>query len=345
MENGRNLSFTFLLIILIMTLVSPDSIGHELPVSADRPPKRLCVQLESEVWLEGNAATTSQPPPPSTMFLFLDEQARGSVPFGSKASNAFIYNLLQQSVQYSRSDPADPIPSIMAYYYAMTIATIHTDPHGNISHCNLLEIKQPDRKDRILAQLTNNANRAVHKIDFPGILNVITACQFIEPSLTSTTSFKNSEFVEVNRPLPKMRTKLRAAISGIFPGTKWCGRGKIAKYYEDLGQKKDVDKCCRAHDHCPTKLRSFRSGYGLINRSLYTKSHCHCDSVFYDCLKRVGGSTAERIGKFFFNILRANCIHETPPHCLGQFRNNTCICWTRPTRDKLMVFRNADKQF
>lgn len=56
-----------------------------------------------------------------------------------------------------------------------------------------------------------------------------------------------------------------------LPGTKWCGLGDIANEYSDLGTERTLDKCCRAHDHCPTKLKALRSGYGLVNWSFYTK--------------------------------------------------------------------------
>jgi hypothetical protein len=31
----------------------------------------------------------------------------------------------------------------------------------------------------------------------------------------------------------------------IFPGTKWCGQGAVAKGYNDLGYHEDADRCCR----------------------------------------------------------------------------------------------------
>ena len=73
---------------------------------------------------------------------------------------------------------------------------------------------------------------------------------------------------------------------GLIPGTKWCGLVDTANAYDDLGTNKDIDLCCRAHDHCPIRLKPFRFGYGLINLSLYTKSHCECDEDFLKCLKR-----------------------------------------------------------
>ena len=54
-------------------------------------------------------------------------------------------------------------------------------------------------------------------------------------------------------------------------GTKWCGPGDVAQSYDDLGALIEVDKCCRAHDHCPIKVKGFASAHGLMNLSFYTK--------------------------------------------------------------------------
>lgn len=29
----------------------------------------------------------------------------------------------------------------------------------------------------------------------------------------------------------------------------------MASQYEDVGPKLDIDVCCRAHDHCPIRLK------------------------------------------------------------------------------------------
>ena len=60
-------------------------------------------------------------------------------------------------------------------------------------------------------------------------------------------------------------------LSGIIPGTKWCGTGDIAKDYHDLGDDKNIDRCCRTHDLCPMKVRPYQSRYRLNNNSIYTK--------------------------------------------------------------------------
>ncbi|XP_039300903.1 phospholipase A2 phospholipin-like [Nilaparvata lugens] len=60
-------------------------------------------------------------------------------------------------------------------------------------------------------------------------------------------------------------------LSGILPGTKWCGSGDIAETYYDLGTETDIDKCCRNHDICPSKVRPKTVRYNMTNNSPYTK--------------------------------------------------------------------------
>ena len=59
--------------------------------------------------------------------------------------------------------------------------------------------------------------------------------------------------------------------SGIIPGTKWCGTGDIAATYHDIGSESNMDRCCRTHDLCPVKIRSYQKRYDLENNSIYTK--------------------------------------------------------------------------
>ena len=56
----------------------------------------------------------------------------------------------------------------------------------------------------------------------------------------------------------------------IFPGTKWCGPGDVASSYEDLGQFRETDMCCRDHDHCEN-IPGGGEKYGLTNNDLFTR--------------------------------------------------------------------------
>ena len=62
-----------------------------------------------------------------------------------------------------------------------------------------------------------------------------------------------------------------------YPDTKWCGKGDIAEAYDDLGEAKAADECCRAHDHCPDFIEGFDFKFNYFNLGLHTLSHCKCD--------------------------------------------------------------------
>ena len=73
----------------------------------------------------------------------------------------------------------------------------------------------------------------------------------------------------------------------LVPGTLWCGVNDIAENYKNLGESwqvmlivvvlvflmifsnlplsHQVDTCCRAHDHCPVKVKPLQNRYGLRN--------------------------------------------------------------------------------
>lgn len=73
-----------------------------------------------------------------------------------------------------------------------------------------------------------------------------------------------------------------------------------------------MDRCCRDHDICPVKIRAYQSRYNLTNNSIYTKSHCICDDLLFDCLKNTNTSTAQVMGTIYFNLVQVPCIVEEP---------------------------------
>ncbi|CAL4122725.1 unnamed protein product, partial [Meganyctiphanes norvegica] len=99
-------------------------------------------------------------------------------------------------------------------------------------------------------------------------------------------------------------------LRGLLPGTLWCGMGDAAENYHQLGYLRDLDNCCRAHDHCPIKLRPLMNRYGLTNLAVNTKSHCSCDLEFFRCLKAVGSEISKKVGEVYFNYLQVQCLDE-----------------------------------
>ena len=65
----------------------------------------------------------------------------------------------------------------------------------------------------------------------------------------------------------------------VYPGTKWCGKGNSARHYDDLGDNRQTDMCCRAHDHCAHTIPPLTTKYDMFNYRFHTVSHCYCDDM------------------------------------------------------------------
>lgn len=93
----------------------------------------------------------------------------------------------------------------------------------------------------------------------------------------------------------------------IFPGTKWCGRGQIAKEYDELGDDVEADVCCRDHDCCHDIIPCFSTKYNYFNYRFHAILHCDCDKRFRGCLKQSVSPMASLIGRIYFNIMGSKC--------------------------------------
>ncbi|KAI4500882.1 hypothetical protein M0802_004093 [Mischocyttarus mexicanus] len=99
----------------------------------------------------------------------------------------------------------------------------------------------------------------------------------------------------------------------LIPGTQWCGRGHRATKYTNLGGFGVADACCRRHDTtCPFFIPAFEARYGLFNWGITTMMHCTCDERFRTCLKMARTSSANFIGKIFFDVLQTKCFVLKP---------------------------------
>ena len=63
-------------------------------------------------------------------------------------------------------------------------------------------------------------------------------------------------------------------------------------------------------ENIPFQVKPFQTRYSVFNFSPSTKSHCDCDEMFYDCLKKVNSSKADAVGDVFFNVLGIQCVEE-----------------------------------
>lgn len=103
------------------------------------------------------------------------------------------------------------------------------------------------------------------------------------------------------------KDELKVRYSIIYPGTKWCGTGDIASNYDDLGEERATDMCCRAHDHCPDIIPAYQTKHGLKNEDMFTKLSCECDETFRKCLRATKTDSSDIVGFLYFDMLGTQC--------------------------------------
>lgn len=109
-------------------------------------------------------------------------------------------------------------------------------------------------------------------------------------------------------------------VKAIYPGTLWCGGGTQARNEHEVGLFRNTDICCKAHDKCPIFIEAGKERKGLKNNGLFTRSHCKCDQLFYNCLKKINSLVSNKIGYTYFNLLRPKCFRK-------QYKITGCKKW------------------
>ncbi|XP_008559023.1 phospholipase A2 [Microplitis demolitor] len=144
---------------------------------------------------------------------------------------------------------------------------------------------------------------------------------FISIHLCVSTSNKNSNRdvsfphsydtdKNIERLNPRFRIKRsKPKVIGIFPGTKWCGPGNIAKHTNDFGPHRGTDQCCRNHDYCEPKIPKKDNRYGIENNGSLPILSCMCDLIFYNCLTTDNSATSRTVGSLYFNSLHGKCFY------------------------------------
>jgi secretory phospholipase A2 len=211
----------------------------------------------------------------------------------------------------------------MIYYNDQTVAIIELGPEKMLISCELIEIYN-DNEGKVLLKKLSRINRPL-AIGFIDMLKLMQQCDEVDKNREQMKSQELVPFYQkqtASRDGAEINEASRddsggagfqnplSLFSGVFPGTKWCGTGDIAKNYHDLGTEKQMDRCCRQHDICPVKIRAYQTRYDLTNNSLYTKSHCTCDDLLFACLKATNTSASQLMGNIYFNLVQVPCIVE-----------------------------------
>lgn len=225
--------------------------------------------------------------------------------------------------QVSYQNQSSPV----IFWDGKTLAEVLLSDAGEILHCRLHELDDPADAEPLI----KNSGLPAQYPSFKMMLELINNCSELELPVHNLASSIATNQSETNNTISKWSPW--ALWNGILPGTKWCGVGDIASTFEELGSQAIVDSCCRAHDHCPVKLKAFRVGYGMINLSFYTKSHCDCDRLFHRCLKLTNNKLADAVGNFYFNFMRVQCLRERKLYVCVENRTevdgfNDCVRWS-----------------
>ncbi|XP_045516973.1 uncharacterized protein LOC123709591 isoform X2 [Pieris brassicae] len=207
----------------------------------------------------------------------------------------------------------------MIYFHDQTVAVVELGEEKLLLNCELIETYDEEDTSRLLRQLSR-INRPLG-ITFRQMTKLMGQCQQIEGAEAGDNS-RESIWMEENDAQARLRAGGAHAgllggsplslLQGIIPGTKWCGTGDIATDYHDLGADRALDRCCRTHDLCPTKVRAFSRRYNLTNNSLYSKSHCKCDDMLFECLKATNTSASHLMGHIYFNLVQVPCLEDRP---------------------------------
>ncbi|XP_071539055.1 uncharacterized protein [Panulirus ornatus] len=196
----------------------------------------------------------------------------------------------------------------VAYFHDQAIAAVQQARDGTVLNCTVQEVIEA-WEQREARQYLGQAMPLV-PVPLPRMVHLITLCGTINRPPPPTVYTHNPPADSF--PLWWFGP---SALQGILPGTLWCGKKDVAPSYHKLGQRAELDACCRNHDHCPVKLLPLKTRYGLTNFGFATRSHCICDLEFFRCLKAAGDQVSTAVGNIYFNLLQMECISplSSPP--------------------------------
>ncbi|KAH8270661.1 hypothetical protein KR044_000101 [Drosophila immigrans] len=271
-----------------------------------------------------------------TLSFSLPQGLQGFPSFQSFTQQIIEQRSLRQMKTYSGNRVSND-SLIMIYYHDLTIAVTELGPQKLLLGCELIEIYN-EKEGKVLLKALSQYNRPL-EIKFEEMLKLMDQCEHVDKlsyaakhrsrynsegserssssgggsSGNSESSANGSEASTQDGVALKLAANIFprspfSLLSGIIPGTKWCGTGDIAETYSDLGSEMAMDRCCRQHDLCPIKIRAYQNKYELMNDSLYTKSHCICDDMLFSCLKMTNTSASQLMGSIYFNLVQVPCL-------------------------------------
>lgn len=141
-----------------------------------------------------------------------------------------------------------------------TVAVVDLGINNELHNCNLIEVYEQEEATEVLRNLS--LTTVPQKVSFQEMTKLMQQCELLDEIKDNEMS--GSMINTMSKSIHGMGSVL-SLLSGILPGTKWCGAGDIAENYHDLGQEAQIDRCCRSHDLCPVKVRAQQTRYNLTN--------------------------------------------------------------------------------
>ncbi|OQR70682.1 phospholipase A2-like [Tropilaelaps mercedesae] len=253
----------------------------------------------------------------------------------------------QLSVPFAKnkSEDQDTIPGAMSispfkityytdFYFGADNHKLFREVKGKLTgkrvHCTYVGDRQ------IIAGIIGDSNSTINEA-----LQQVLPKGFESPVVNVTTDEVdkmieecNAQPIDESGKLPGLKQFLNNMVGGakniasylfIFPGTKWCGSGDVAKNYDDLGSKAATDRCCRDHDYSPESLAGGETKDNLTNPLFYTMTNCDYDNRFQQCLIDTNDAHAAAVGTMFFNILKTKCFAKRKQAtCVKQIPLSPC---------------------
>ncbi|XP_022651735.1 uncharacterized protein LOC111246430 [Varroa destructor] len=236
------------------------------------------------------------------------------------------------------------------YYYGNNTHKLYREVtakfNGQVLHCTYVG----DREliAGLIGDTDTNINEALSGVlpkTFISPINVTTdeIDQMIDSCLSTPPNATESSVPGFKKIIDGITdgAKNIASYLFIFPGTKWCGPGDVARNYSDLGLMKESDKCCRDHDHALDSIPRGESRHGLENPLFYTITNCADDNKFYSCLKDSESAHASAIGTMYFNILKTKCFSKRKQaRCAKKLPFSPCQKYTydESSEEKYQIF-------
>jgi len=198
----------------------------------------------------------------------------------------------------------------------------HIEIIDNVATCDLTIVDESVKEEEL--QKIEAENVTVVSLEFSLMMEVIPMCEKLA-DMEDINIRMDNEVVEESGFWDSIVSSFKTASLGISPGTLWCGIDDIAPSYKSLGTNRKLDKCCRAHDFCPDKIKPGVTRGGIENKlKLKTISNCKCEEIFHSCLKSVDSFNANSIGFLYFSSNRECIEMRHPKRCLEwDFTNST----------------------